>query len=82
MLAPLSVFCMFFCKIWDQVPSVTGGACCFRWVSRLRTYREGTTVGNVTNIVCISTLCSQRFGRSSDLLDSSLMMVGSVVYGD
>ena len=40
----------WFSKIGDPVPSVTGGACCFRWVSRPRTYRDGTAVGNVTNI--------------------------------
>ena len=51
----------WFCKIGDPVPSVTGVACCFRWVSRLRTYRDGTAVGNVTNVVCVSTPCSQRF---------------------
>ena len=42
-------------KIGDPVPSVSGGACCFRWVSRLRTYRDRTAVGNVTNVICIST---------------------------
>ena len=42
-------------KIGDPVPSVTRGACCFRWVSRLRTYRDRTAVGNVTNVICIST---------------------------
>ena len=40
-------------KLGDPVPSVTGVACCFRWVSRIRTYRDGTAVGNVTNVVCL-----------------------------
>ena len=35
----------WFCKRGDPVPSVTGGAFCFRWVYRLRTY-----VGNVTKV--------------------------------
>ena len=52
---------LWFCKRWDPVPDLIGGACCFSWVSRLGTYRDGTAVGNATNIVCISTPCSQRF---------------------
>ena len=46
-------FGSYFGKIGDPVPSVTGGACCFRWVSRIRTYRDGTAVGNVANVVSI-----------------------------
>ena len=47
--------CGMVLYIGDSVPSVTGAACFFRWVSRSGTYRDGTAVGNVTNIVCIST---------------------------
>ena len=43
------------------VPFPTGGACCFRWVPQLGTYRDGTAVGNVTNVVCRSNPCSQRY---------------------
>ena len=53
--------CGMVLYIGDSVPSVTGAACFFRWVSRSGTYRDGTAVGNVTNVVCISTPCSQRF---------------------
>ena len=34
----------------DPVSSVTGGAWYFRWVSRPGIYRDGTAVGNVTNV--------------------------------
>ena len=47
----------------DPVPSVAGGACCFRWVSRLRTYRDGTAVGNVTNVVKVSMLTHMQILR-------------------
>ena len=35
--------------------SLAGVACGFKWISRLGTYRDGTAVGNVTNVVCIGT---------------------------
>ena len=32
-----------FGKIWHSIPCLTGGARCFKWVSRLGTYRDGNT---------------------------------------
>ena len=70
-------------KQGDQVASVTGGACCFRWVSRLRTYRdrEGVAVGNVTNVVCIIgnrvIILWLRFGKQNQIkqYDSAFLIL-------
>ena len=70
-------------KQGDQVASVTGGACCFRWVSRLRTYRdrEGAAVGNVTNVVCIIgnrvIILWLRFGKQNQIkqYDSAFLIL-------
>ena len=52
----------FVITVRDTVPFPTGGACCFGWVSRQGTYCDGTAVGNTTNILNRSTLCSQSNG--------------------
>ena len=48
-----------FGKIWEPVPFSYRGCLLFQGVYGLGTYRDWTAVGNVTNVVCISTPCSQ-----------------------
>ena len=45
--------CRFLYGFVTYVPYLTGGACCFRWVSRLGAYRDRTALVNITNVVYI-----------------------------
>ena len=42
----------FVMTVRKPLPFLIGGACCFRWVSRLGPYWDESAVGNVTNVVC------------------------------